>query len=63
MFDDGIMEFAGYRNMVIEDKIEECMAAARSGETSVNIAADDLTEDEIRYLKKEVERRLSSGNY
>ena len=37
MFDDnGFMEFMGYRNMVVEDKIEECLSAARRGETEIS---------------------------
>ena len=62
MFDpDSIMDFAGYRYTVVEEKIARCLAAARRGETSVTIDADDLTEEEIRYLKEEVERRLGDG--
>jgi hypothetical protein len=36
MAQDDFMEFMGYRNMVIEDKIEECLDAARRGETEIN---------------------------
>lgn len=60
---DGFMEFMGYRNMVIEGKIEECLSAARRGETSINIDIDDLTEEEVRYLQAEVQRRIEKGNY
>lgn len=55
---DGFMEFMGYRNMVIEEKIEECLEAARQGMTSVTIDCDDLTESELEYLQQEVQRRL-----
>ncbi len=58
---DGFMEFMGYRNMVVEDKIEECLSAARRGETSINIDRDDLTDDEVLYLQKEVQRRLGNN--
>ena len=38
MFDDnGFMEFMGYRNMVVEDKIEECLSAARVRQKSASI--------------------------
>jgi hypothetical protein len=58
-FDSGdFMEYMGYRNIVIEEKIEECLSAARKGETSVSIDRDDLTDDEVLYLQKEVQRRL-----
>ncbi len=58
---DDFMEFIGYRNMVVEGKIEECLSAARRGETSFSIDRGDLTDDEVRYLQKEVTRRLENG--
>ncbi len=62
MFDDnGFMDFMGYRNMVVEDKIEECLSAARRGETEISIDRGDLTNDEAEYLQREVERRFKNG--
>lgn len=64
MFDDnGFMDFMGCRNMVVEDKIEECLSAARRGETEISIDRGDLTDDEAEYLQKEVKRRIEKGNY
>ena len=63
MINDDFMNFMGYRNMVVEDKIEECLAAARRGETEISIDRGDLTDDETEYLQKEVERRIKRGNY
>ena len=60
---DDFMNFMGYRNMVVADKIEECLCAARRGETSISIDSGDLTDSEIEYLEKEVRRRIESGNY
>ena len=60
---DDFMNFMGYRNMVVEDKIEECLSAARRGETSIRIDSGDITDSEIEYLEKEVRRRIESGNY
>ena len=45
----------------VEEKIEECLSAARRGETSISISRDDLTDDEISYIQKEVQRRLRNG--
>lgn len=53
------MDFRGYRNMVVEDKIEECLSAARRGETEIGIDQGDLTKAEIEYLQREVRRRLN----
>ena len=58
---DDFMNFMCYRTMVVEDKIEECLSAARRGETSVSIDRDDLTDDEVAYLQKEVQRRLGNS--
>ena len=60
---DSFMSFMGYRNMAVEDKIEECLAAARRGETSVSIDRGDLTDAEVAYVQREVQRRLESGRY
>ena len=60
---DSFMNFMGYRNMVVEDKIEECLAAARRGETSVSIDRGDLTDAEVAQVQNEVQRRLESGRY
>lgn len=51
---NGFMEFMGYRNMVIEKKIEECVSAAKMGKTEICIDRGDLTDDEAEYLQKEV---------
>lgn len=60
---DDFMNFMGYRNMILEDKIEECLAAARQGEKSIRIDAGDLTEQEAEYLQAEVRRRIEGGGY
>ena len=60
---DDFMSFMGYRNMVVEEKFEECLSAARRGETSVSIDRDDLTDDEAEYLQKEIERRLKKASF
>ena len=54
------IDFMGYRNMVVEDKIEECLSAARRGETSITIDQGDLTDSEAEYLQREVTRRLNN---
>ena len=59
---DSVMEYGGYRNMIVEDKINECVSAYRRGESSVSIDAGDMTDSEIEYLKKEVERRIGNGS-
>ena len=56
-----LLNFMVFRNMVVEEKIEECLSAARRGETPVSIDKGDLTDDEVRYLQKEVQRRIENG--
>ena len=56
---DDFMSFMGYRNMVVEDKIEACLDAARDGKTEITIDRGDLTDDEVEYLEREVKRRIN----
>lgn len=58
---DDFMNYMGYRNMVLEEIIEDCVSAVRSGETTVTICRDDLSDDELIYLQNEVKRRLEMG--
>lgn len=58
---DDFMEFMGYHNIVVEDKIEECLSAARRGETSISIDRSELTDEETQYLQKKVKCRLDKG--
>ena len=59
-WDDDLADYLGFRSVTVEEKINECLDAARRGETSVTIDTGDLTDGEIAYLKREVRRR--SGN-
>lgn len=60
---NAIMDYAGYRYTVVEQKIEECLSAISRGETSVAIDRGDLTDDEVRYLEKEVQRRAGRSSF
>ena len=60
---DDFFSLMSYRNTVVEDKIEECMAAARRGETEISIDRGDLTDSEAEYLRREVKRRIDRGIY
>lgn len=55
---DDFMNFMGWRNMMIEERIEEFLAAARCGETEISIDCEDLTGDEVEYLQRELQCRL-----
>ena len=57
------MDYMGYREMVIQEKVEEALAAARRGQTSVSIDRGDLSDDEVKYLEREEKRRIKSGKY
>ena len=59
---DDFMNFMGYWNMVVEEKIEECLSAARRGETVISIDRGDLTDEEVRYLQDQVSQRLNKYN-
>lgn len=57
------MDYMGFREMVVQEKVEEALAAARRGETSINIDRGDLSDDEVQYFYQEVRRRLNNGNF
>lgn len=57
MSTNGFMDYMSYRNTVVEDKIEECLSEVRSGASHISIDRGDLTDDEVEYLKREVEKR------
>jgi len=61
--DNEFMNFMGYRHMVIEDKIRECILAVERGESEIDIDLGDLTDAEEAYLYREVERRIRNDNY
>ena len=58
MFNNDFMDYMGYRNMIIEAKIKECLEMAKKGVEIISIDTGDLTDDEIKYLEKEVKRRI-----
>lgn len=55
---DAFMNWIGCRNMMIERKIEEFLAAVKRGESEISIECENMTDDEIKYLQREVQRRL-----
>ena len=55
---DDFMNFMGCRNMVIEGKIEDFLANVRRGESKISVDCEDLTDDEIEYLQREIQLRL-----
>ncbi len=58
---DYFINFMGYRNMVLEDKIEECLAA-RLGNKSSFVDVGELTDLEIEYIENEVCKRMGLGS-
>lgn len=57
------ISFMGYRESLIDEKVEECLQAARRGEKEVSIDPGDLTDSELEQVQREVERRIRSGRY
>lgn len=52
-------DYMGYRYVELQRIADICADAARKGEANVTLDCDDLTEDDLYYLEKEVARRLS----
>lgn len=59
--DPNFTDYLGYRYVELQRMADLCEEAARKGETNVTLDCGDLTEDDLRYLEKEVEHRLSGG--
>ena len=59
---DDFVNYMRFRDTLIEEKIEECLSAARRGEHTVSIDPGDLTDAEILYVQKEVRHRIENGN-
>ena len=57
-FDD-FMNYMGYRNSVVENKIDECLTQIRNGKTDITITRGDMTDSELEYLQSELERRIN----
>ena len=55
---DDFMDYMGYRNTVVEEKIEECLSEIRSGKTEISVERGDLTDSELEYLYQELDKRL-----
>jgi len=55
---DDFMDYMGYRNTVVEEKIEECLSEIRSGKTEISVDRGDLTDSELEYLYQELDKRL-----
>lgn len=53
------IDFMGFRNMVLEDRIQECVDAMESGRTDIQIDCTDMTSDEQEFFREELERRLN----
>ena len=61
--EDEFMDFMGYRNMLVEEKIEECMKQVRQGQTEISVDRGDLTDAEVREVERAVKNRVSKGRY
>ena len=56
------MDYMGYRNVILEEKIEECLSAVGHGETEITLDRGDLTDEEIDYIYRETQRRIGCSN-
>lgn len=53
------IDYLGYRYVELQRIADICAEAVRKGEAKVTLDCDDLTEDDLRSLEKEVEQRLA----
>lgn len=52
-------DYVGFRYVELQRIADICADAVRKGETNITLDCGDLTEDDLRYLEKELEQRLS----
>lgn len=57
---DDLLDYMGYRNMVVEDEIEQCLSAVHAGEDSIFIDSGDFTDEELLHIQEELQRRLEN---
>lgn len=55
-------DYVGFRYVELQRIADICTDAVRKGETNITLDCGDLTEDDLRYLEKEVARRLTDDN-
>lgn len=51
------MNYQGYRNMLVEEKNSELTEAVESEDSEISFDPGDMTEEEIEYVERQVERR------
>lgn len=52
-------DYVGFHYVELQLIADICTDAVRKGETNITLDCDNLTEDDLRYLEKELEQRLS----
>lgn len=57
MFNDDFVEFMAFRDNVVQNKVDECLDLLNMGYELDDIDMDDLSDDEIDELRKEIRRR------
>ena len=55
-------DYVGFHYVELQRIADICTDAVRPGETNITLDCDNLTEDDLRYLEKEVARRLANDN-
>ncbi len=55
-------DYVGFHYVELQRIADICTDAVRKGETNITLDCDNLTEDDLRYLEKEVARRLANDN-
>ena len=59
--DNDFMAYMSYRDTLIEEKVNECLCKIKSGKNNVTVSRNDLTDEELEQVRKEVIRRLNNS--
>ena len=59
---DEFVEFMGYREMLIQQKIEECIELLNNGAKEIEVSCGELTSDEMQRVYQEVLKKVGRGS-
>ena len=63
MFNVDFVEYMAFRDNVVQNKVEECLDLLNMGCDLDDIDLDDLDDEEIAELRREIRRRRAEEEY
>lgn len=54
------LDYMGFRQSELENRIQECLRAIEKGETCIRVDCSDMTSEEQEFFQKELQRRINN---